>query len=50
VADKKFEDELEKKIDERLKIHYKRIQDKEKNVEKKIEEMMKKLKDSEKNL
>ena len=50
VADKKFEDELEKKIDERLKTHYKRIQDKEKNVEKKIEEMMKKLKDSEKNL
>lgn len=46
VSDKNLEEEIEKDIDERLKIHYKKIEDKEKNLEKKLEEMMQKLKDS----
>ena len=48
VADKKLEEEMEKEIDERLKIHYKKMEEKEKQLERKVDEMMGKLKDSEK--
>ena len=48
VADKNLEEEMEKEIDERLKVHYKKIEDKEKQLEKKLDDMMNKLKDSEK--
>jgi len=46
VSDKNLEEEIEKDIDERIKIHYKKMEEKEKNLEKKLEEMMQKLKDS----
>ena len=48
VTEKKLEAEIEEKIDERLKIHFKKFEEKEKNLEKKFDEMIKKLKDSEK--
>ena len=55
VFTKKLDDQLEEEIDDRIKIHYKKMDardkkmdEKEKNLEKKFEEMMKKLKDSEK--
>ena len=48
VSDKKLEDEIEQEIDDRIKAHYIKMENKEKNLEKKFEEMMKKLKDSEK--
>jgi len=48
VTEKKLEAEIEEEIDERLKIHFKKFEEKEKNLEKKFDEMIKKLKDSEK--
>ena len=46
AADKQLEDEIEQEIDERLKAHYKKIEDKEKALEKKLDEMKKKLDES----
>jgi len=46
VSEKKLEDEIEAEIDDRIKTHYKKMEEKERNLEKKFEEMMKKLKDS----
>jgi hypothetical protein len=48
VSDKKLEDEIEIEIDDRIHVHFKKIEEKEKNLDKKFEEMMKKLNDSEK--
>jgi hypothetical protein len=48
VSEKKLEDEIEQEIDDRIKTHYKKMEEKERNLENKFEEMMKKLKDSEK--
>lgn len=48
VPEKKLEEEIEKEIDERLNIHYKKMESKEKEIEKKYDEMLEKLKDSKK--
>jgi hypothetical protein len=46
VSEKKLEEDIEKEINERLNIHYKKMESKEKEMEKKYDEMLKKLKDS----
>lgn len=48
ASDKNLEAEIEDEIEESVKVHYKKMDEREKNLEKKFEEMMQKLKDSEK--
>lgn len=45
VSEKNLEEEIEKNIDERIKIHYKKMEDREKDLEKKLDELIKKSKD-----
>lgn len=48
IPEKKLEKDIEEEIDERLKIHYKKIETKEKDIEKRFDEILKELKNSKK--